>query len=228
MPETDNADILVEEWTKRFNYVIEKHAPMRKIRVSNKHCAWIKSILKTLMKQRDKLKNKAIKSKSHIIMNGYRQARNKVSSLNTKSKKECFGGKILGSKGNMNETWKTINKAIGKRSKSARIDSIKDSGEIIVNKECIANQINSVFCSIGKDLVKDIEAAPNPLLNGLIDITNKSHIFRFRAIKTDEVREVVSNLRASKGFGMDHLSSYFIKEAIPYIKIPSLLSSILQ
>ena len=95
-----------------------------------------------------------------------------------KSKKEFFVGKILASKRNMKETWKTVNEALGKWYKSTRIDSIKDSGKNIVNKECIANQVNS-FCSIVKDLTKDIETAPNPLLNGYFDITNRRHIFRF-------------------------------------------------
>ena len=54
--ETDNVDILVEEWTTRFNFVVEKHAPMREIRVSDKYCQWINSSLTTLMKQREKLK----------------------------------------------------------------------------------------------------------------------------------------------------------------------------
>ena len=194
---------------------------MREIRVSDKYCPWINSTLKTLMKQRDGLKNKVIKSKSRIIMNAYRQARNKVNSLNTKLKREFFEGKILASKGNMKETWKTVNEAIGKRSKSTRIDSIKDSGGNIVNKEFIANQMNRFFCSIGKDLANDIEAAPNPLLNRLdrhFDINNKSHIFHFRTISIEEIREAVRNVKASKGFGIDHLSSYFIKQAIPYIE----------
>ena len=53
LPETDNVDILVEEWFTRFNYVFEKHAPMREIRVSDKCCPWINSNLKAVMKQRD-------------------------------------------------------------------------------------------------------------------------------------------------------------------------------
>ena len=74
--------------------------------------------------------------------------------------------------------------------------------------------MNSFFCSIGKD----IEAAPNSPLNGHVDINNKSHIFRFRTINIEEIIEVVSNVKASKGFGIDHLSSYFIEQAIPYIE----------
>ena len=81
----------------------------------------------------------------------------------------------------MKETRKTINEAIGKRSKSARIVNIKDTVVNIVNTERIANQINSFFCSLGKDLAKDSEAALDPFLNGHFDINNKSHIFRFRA-----------------------------------------------
>ena len=43
LPETDNLNILVEEWSTRFNFVVEKHAPMREIRLSDKHCQWINS-----------------------------------------------------------------------------------------------------------------------------------------------------------------------------------------
>ena len=37
LPNTDNVDLLVEEWTTRFNFVVEKHATMRVIRVSDKY-----------------------------------------------------------------------------------------------------------------------------------------------------------------------------------------------
>ena len=70
-------------------------------------------------------------------MNAYRQALSKVNSLNIKSKKELFAGKILASKGNMKESREIINEAIAKRSKSTKIDSIKDSDENIVNKNLL-------------------------------------------------------------------------------------------
>ena len=78
--------------------------------------------------------------------------------------------------------------------------------------------MNSFFCSIGKDLAIDIEAASSPLLNGHFDINNRGHIFRFRTINIEEIREAASNVKAPKDFGIDHLSSYFIKQAIPYIE----------
>ena len=116
-------------------------------------------VLKLLWNRETNLKNKLLK----INRTFYWQALNKVNLLNIKSKKEFFAGKILASKGNMKQTWKTINEAIGKRSKSTKIDSINDFGDNIVNKESIANQMNSFVCSIGIDFAKDIEAAPNPV-----------------------------------------------------------------
>ena len=96
-------------------------------------------------------------------MNVYQQARDKVNSFNIKSKKEFFARKVLASKGNMKESWKTINEATGKRSKSSKIDSIKDSDENVINKESITSRMNSFFCSVGKDFAKDMETTPNPL-----------------------------------------------------------------
>lgn len=59
LSQTDDVDILIEEWATLFNIVIEKNAPMREIRVSDKYCQWINSSLKALMKQRDKHKKKS-------------------------------------------------------------------------------------------------------------------------------------------------------------------------
>ena len=120
------------------------------ITVSDKYFPRINGSLKTLLQQRDKLKNKTIRCKLSIIINAYWQARNQVNSLNAKSKKESCVRKILASKESMKEAWKTVNETIGGRSTSIRIDRIKDSGDNIVNEECIANKMNSLFCFIGK------------------------------------------------------------------------------
>ena len=37
---------------------------------------------------------------------------------------------------------------------------------MIENKQKIADAINECFCPVGKDLVENIEYAPNPLLSG--------------------------------------------------------------
>ena len=43
-------------------------------------------------------------------------------------------------------------------------------------------------------------------------------MLRFRKINIEEIKQAVSQVMSSKGFGIDHICSYFVKEAIPYIE----------
>ena len=72
-------------------------------------------------------------------MDSYRQARNKVNSVNIKLKKQYFSIRISECQGNMKESWKTINEVLNKISKSCNIDCIKDSGNATVNKKDISS-----------------------------------------------------------------------------------------
>ena len=54
--EMDDIDVLVSNWSNLFSLIIEKHAPMTVMRVSEKYCPWIDKDLKKLMQTMDKLK----------------------------------------------------------------------------------------------------------------------------------------------------------------------------
>ena len=126
--ETDDINVLVNHWTNIFSLVIDKHAPLCEMRVSEKYCPWIDRDLRDLMQTRDKLNKSAVKSKSALLWDSYRHVRNKVNALNTQQKKEYYNNKISACQGNMKESWKTINELLNKRSKSSNIDSLKESG----------------------------------------------------------------------------------------------------
>ena len=62
LPQTDEVEIVAKELATLFNFIIEKHAPMRETRASDKYCPQINISLQALMKQQDKLKKQAINS----------------------------------------------------------------------------------------------------------------------------------------------------------------------
>ena len=101
LTETDDINVLVSHWTSIFSLIIDKHAPLCEMRVSEKYCPWIDRDLRDLMRTRDKLKKSAIKSKSAPLLDSYRHVRNKVNALNTQQKKEYYNNKISACKGNM-------------------------------------------------------------------------------------------------------------------------------
>ena len=46
--ETDDIDVLVNDWSNLFSIIIDKHAPLIEMRVSEKYCPWINKDLKNL------------------------------------------------------------------------------------------------------------------------------------------------------------------------------------
>ena len=71
--QTDDIDMLVNNWSSLFSFVIEKYAPLKGIRVSERYFPWIGKDLKNLMRTGDRLETAALKSKSRVLMDAYRQ-----------------------------------------------------------------------------------------------------------------------------------------------------------
>ena len=73
LTETDDINTLVNNWSNLFSFIIDKHAPITEMRVSEKYCPWIDKDLRDLMHTRDKLRKAASKRKSQFLMDSYRQ-----------------------------------------------------------------------------------------------------------------------------------------------------------
>ena len=101
---TDDINTLVNNWSKLFSLIIEKHAPITEMRVSEKYCPWIDKDRRDLMHTRDRLRKAASKRKSQFLMDSCRQVRNKVNSRNIQLKKQCFIDKISACQGDMKES----------------------------------------------------------------------------------------------------------------------------
>ena len=170
------------------------------------------------MRKRDKLKKSAVKCKSSILMDSYRQIRNKVNTLNFQLKKQHYTNRIAACKGNIKESWKTMNELLNKRSKSSSIDCLKESGTETRNKKDVSNAMNNFFCTIGRDLADKIQPAANPLLSGEYEINKDEAKFHFKTIELKDIRDAFAKVKTAKSFGTDNISSYFMKLALPYIE----------
>ena len=161
---TDDVNDVVNKWTNIFSLILEKHAPTRNRRVSEKFCPWLTNDFKLMCKARDKLKKQAIRSKSELLMQSYRHARNQVNKLNRELKREYFTHEIVSCEGDLKTTWKTINNVFNKKSKATNISSLSFDGKQISTSAGIAESMNNFFCSIGETLSDKIPEAKNPLL----------------------------------------------------------------
>ena len=77
--------------------------------------------------------------------------------------------------------------------------------------------MNKFFCSIGKDLAKNIKEKPNPLLSDEYKINKEGKTFRFGAVSEQNIGDAIRKIKTAKSFGHDNISSYFLKLALPLI-----------
>ena len=66
--QTEDVDILVENWSALFSMTIDNHAPIMRMQVSEKYCPWINQDRRALMRNRDRMRMAALKRKSSIMM----------------------------------------------------------------------------------------------------------------------------------------------------------------
>lgn len=53
---SDDINVLVNNWSSLFSSIIEKHAPLRQVRVSERYCPWVNANLNGLIRTRERLK----------------------------------------------------------------------------------------------------------------------------------------------------------------------------
>ena len=66
---------MIREWSSLLSAIIQRHAPMREMRVSDKNSPWIAIELKFLMVSRDRLKKASVKHKSPTMIRSYKAVR---------------------------------------------------------------------------------------------------------------------------------------------------------
>ena len=220
--DSGSLDDAVGQWSDTLSQIINKHAPLREKRVSERFCPWITPELKKICRTRDKLKTAAVKANSELLMSVYKHMRCKANDLNQLLKKQYFTNKLRSCEGNIKETWKTMNQVINKRSKTTNIKALKEGDETITDNKSIADTMNSFFCNVGKSLAEKIAPKPNPLLNGEFGDPPSCEPFMFSPINEETLIRVCGGIKTSNGSGVDCISSFFLKVGISVLA-PSLV-----
>ena len=104
----EDVDDAFHSWTKLFNDVAEKHAPIKTRRVQGTCNLWMTKQIFDLMRERDFHHRKAQGSKSGFHWNNFRTYRNLVRTEIKKSKSDYYIKLIEESKGNSSKLWSAI------------------------------------------------------------------------------------------------------------------------
>ena len=109
-----------------------------------------------------------------------------LSILETPGLKHYFMQKLREAINNViKETWKILNSALGKRSKTTTIHKLEANKEDVSNTRRTSDKLNSYFCNIAQDTLKDSgnPSVSNAPFGPYISKISKPHsLFKFKHV----------------------------------------------
>ena len=114
-------DLMSLEWERLFLKILDRHVPIRQRKVRNNYAPHINSELRRKMFLRDYYKKKHRFTRSENDWQQYKKLRNAVDIENAKTKTDYFTQKLVEANNDIKETWKILNSALGKRSKTTTV-----------------------------------------------------------------------------------------------------------
>ena len=202
-------------WKTLFLAVLDVHAPLRMKRVrTRRNIPWLNKNSKKLMFERDKLKLKAIKSNSTLDWNAYKTARNAVSCTLQKDKQLYYSNLLYKYKHNPKESWRTINRILGRGHNKSSISSIRQNDNIISGSNEIAETFNEYFSTIGDKIANSVDSGNTHFSSY---ISKSSTTFEFDTVSVDKVLHSFHALSSSKAIGVDKIPIKVLKLSIAII-----------
>ena len=130
-----------------FLNILNKHAPIKTIRVRGNNLLYVTAEVKSLMIQRDYLRGKANKTGSKYLRQAYQQSRNKVDYTLRKLKSDYYTKKIEENKDNLKNTWRVLKNVTNRSPKCTSIDQIRVHECLVVDKQQISEKM--IFQQLG-------------------------------------------------------------------------------
>ena len=135
-------------WKAFFLDILDKHAPVTRIKVKGNSLPYVTSELKALIRTGDYLRAKANKTGSVCFRKAFKHVRNKVNKTISDLQQSYYAQKIEENKDNLKGTWKILKQAIGQGTKSTNIDKVIYEGIEYTDSKEIADICNKHFVSI--------------------------------------------------------------------------------
>ena len=145
----------INHFVSTFLKIIDHHAPIKKFskrEAKLQQKPWINHKLMRLIKKKNKLYKKFIKTKSLTDKNKYKEFSKTLNNLKQKSKKKHYDNLVKNSTKNSKKTWNLINNIVqlkGKKTKQIFKILAEDGTTVSESKE-ISEVMNNYFVNIGK------------------------------------------------------------------------------
>jgi hypothetical protein len=213
-----------------FQNSLSQHAPIREVnfnRHKHKGSPWITTAIVKSIKERDKLYCKVLKAKLNsnkrealkLTLKLYNRI---LQNIIRKAKSYYYNMHFRQLKHDIKKTWKAINEILNKKPKATKLCYPKHfsiNNQLVTDKTLIAEEFNSFFTSVGRNLASSITHnsinTPNDYLND-----NITTIFQLETVTEADVSKIIRQLKPVSSCGHDNITPKLLKALCPHLVIP--------
>ena len=213
----DDPHDISEKWLDQFTEILDQIAPFKLRKVKSTYAPFIDKDLRQKMLLRDLYKKKHTKNHDPDDWLKYKQIRNEVNAEMKTKRNRYFSQKLEDCHGDIRETWRVLNAAMGRKSKTTVINSLDVNSKTITDPESIAEELNLHFSTIAEKVQAEAETNYNQVPNDknidhyLSFIPQKQAPFKFKQITPEMIINCMSKMKNSKS---GKIATRFVKDTI--------------
>ena len=204
---SDDPDEQLETLNTLVSECLERDGPLRKVRVTRPPAPWMKDpLIKEFQKKRDSARFTAHQTSTDAAWHECRSVRNKLKSA-IRTARNAFIEKAFYSN-KSREVWKVIHRVLKPSARPLRFDP---------------DELNDFFATTAQ---RTLETRATPiedltcLIDNLPDVPSGSMRFQLSPVTSENVLQVIKNVRSDCSTGADQIPTRFIKMVVECLAVP--------
>ena len=226
---SQDVDLAVDIFTRKFREVLNKHAPWIIFQQRKKFTPWVTDETMTIMKQRDEAKADAVAlaeagNDTTDAWARYRKLRNTVNNRLKYEENNYKAEKIQENLDCPAATWSTAKSFMNWASSSGPPSQLSINGRLVTKAASIASEMNKFFIDKIKIIRNGIQYVPNLFGKCYKIMQGKQCRLSLCHVSVSKVNKLLKKLKNSKSCSIDELDSFSIKISADLICKPLYLS----
>lgn len=204
---SDDPDEQLETLNTLVFECLERDGPLRKVRVTRPPAPWMKDpLIKEFQKKRDSARFTAHQTSTDAAWHECRSVRNKLKSAIRTARKAFIEKAFYSNKSR--EVWKVIHRVLKPSARPLRFDP---------------DELNDFFATTAQ---RTLETRATPiedltcLIDNLPDVPSGSMRFQLSPVTSENVLQVIKNVRSDCSTGADQIPTRFIKMVVECLAVP--------
>ena len=221
-----DVDFSFESFLKKFNEILDKHAPYKKLslqEVKLSYKPWITTGILSSIKNKNRIHRKVIRAKDPVrktnLENEYRLYKTQLNKTLKASKSMHYQKFFEINKPNQRKTWEGIREIINiKQTKGQIINALSNGDDIISENNKIAEKFNNHFCKISETIANEIPKGKNKFSDYLKNQIEQS--FFISPTSSDEIESQIKHIKNHKASGPNSIPTTIFKKFGKNISVP--------